>query len=54
VRDDTAQLIGCIAGLLAVVAVALGVNAYNAHRPCSDFNNVSVRYVPLRCLPGGK
>jgi hypothetical protein len=51
-NDDTAKLLASLVALAALVGVILGINSYNAHRPCSDFNNVSVRYVPLRCLPG--
>lgn len=50
--EDTAKLLASLVALAALVGVVWGISDYNAHRPCSDFNNVSVRYAPLRCLPG--
>ena len=53
-NDDDWKLLGSILGLLAMVAVVYGIHEYEKNRPCSDYRNYSVRYAPLRCLPGGQ
>jgi hypothetical protein len=50
VSDDMVKFLASLLAIALIIGALLGLNAYNAHRPCSDFSNVSVRYVPLRCL----